>query len=216
MPFELDRELKIIHDKLIKMGTLIEESMDNMIKALKEQDAELANAVILSDDKIDALEEQIEQECIRIIALQNPKASDLREITSVLKMITDLERIADHCADICEYTLKLANESYVKPLIHIPEMAMKVKEMLKLTIDGYINKDVDLAKNVCAMDDIVDEYFEEIVEELRAIMQEKSEFIPQCIHFIFIVKYLERMADHATNVCEWVVYNVTGKHEILN
>ncbi|WP_105614874.1 phosphate signaling complex protein PhoU [Vallitalea okinawensis] len=216
MRFELDRELKVIHDMLIKMGTLIEEAIVNTIKALKEQDKDLAKKVIEMDDEIDALEEKIEQECISIIALQNPKASDLREITSVLKMITDLERIADHCADIAEYTLKLADETYIKPLVHIPEMADRVKEMVKLTIDCYVKKDVKVAIKVCEMDDIIDEYFDNLVDELKGIMQANQEVIPQCLHFIFIVKYLERMADHATNVCEWIVYNITGKHETLN
>lgn len=216
MPFELDRELKFIHDQLIKMGTLIEESLEDTIKALKNQDVTLAQQVINNDDKIDDLEERIEKECIRMIALQNPKASDLREITSVLKMITDLERIADHCADISEYTLKLASESYVKPLVHIPEMGLKVKEMLKKTINCYIEKDVELAKEVCRMDDVVDQYFDDIIEELKSIMEKQPGQVSQCISFIFIVKYLERMADHATNVCEWIVYNVTGKHVILN
>ena len=209
--YEFIKELEEIHKNVIKMGTLIEQSIDDTIEALVKQNIKLAQEVIDKDDLIDNMELEIEKEAILLIAKQQPIASDLRKIASVMKIITDLERIADHCADISEYTIKLANERYVKPLIHIPEMADKVKEMVRNTIDSFINNDYDKAKEVVEVDDIIDKYFYSIVDELSDIMKTDSNVIPQCINFIFIVKYLERMGDHATNIAEWIGYIITGK-----
>lgn len=216
MRTNLEKDLRSIHNQLIKMGTLIEEAIGKTMTALKSQDRELANEVIGEDDQIDSLEKEIEKKCIEMIALQQPMATDLREILSILKMITDLERIGDHCSDISMYTIKLANEKYVKPLVHIPEMAENVSRMVKMTIDSYIHRDATTAQLVCDTDDLIDNYFESIIKELEDIMKENGEKISQCLSFIFIVKYLERMADHATNACEWIIYNITGKHESLN
>lgn len=208
---EFEKELTKMHNHLLKMGAMIEQSIDNTIKAMKTQDVELAREVIQRDDEIDHMEASMEAECIMIIARQQPLAGDLRLITSVLKMITDLERIADHCADISEYVIKLANEPYKKPLIHIPMMAEQVKKMVKETIDSYVKKDSEKANKVIKDDDIVDKYFDDIVKEIQELMKTDSSFIMQRTHFIFIVKYLERMADHATNICEWIEYNITGR-----
>lgn len=213
---ELQKELDRLHQDLVKMGTIIEKSIDDTIEALKTHDVKLAQEIIDRDDEVDALEEKIEEECIQLIARQQPIARDLREITSVLKIITDLERIADHCSDISEYTLKLASEAYIKPLIHIPQMAEEAKKMVRSTIDCYIHRDVETARQVCKQDDVVDEFFYMIVEELRDIMKADPESIRQCTNLIFIVKYLERMADHATNICDWIIYNVTGSHSEFN
>ncbi len=209
---EFERELKILHKDLIKMGTIIEKSMDDAILALMTHDIALAKSVIERDDIIDTMEVNIEKDCLLLIARQQPLATDLRDIASVLKMITDLERIADNCSDICEYVLKLADEEYVKPLVHIPEMAEAVKKMVKDTIDSYVNQDLDLAKDVCKQDDNVDSYFNKLIGELTEIIQAKPSMTKQCINFIFIVKYLERIGDHSTNVAEWIIYTVTGEH----
>lgn len=214
--YELEKELNMLHRHLVKMGALIEESIEDTIRALKKQDINLAKKVIKNDDKIDKWEQKIEHECINIIAMQSPMAKDLREITSVLKMITDLERIADHCADISEYTIKLANQEYIKPLVDIPLMVAKVREMLKLVIDSYVERDPNKALLVCKSDDIIDQYFNDIVLELQGIMEKESNKVAQCINLILIVKYIERMADHTTNIGEWIIYNITGNHEIYN
>lgn len=213
MRYAFEKKLKKLHKDLIKMQTIIEKSIDDTIKALKTQDIELAKDVMDKDDEIDKMELQIEEECLLLIARQQPIATDLRRITSILKIITDLERIADHCSDISEYTIKLADETYVKPLIHIPQMADKVKGMIKVTIDSFITQDIELAKTVFEKDDIIDEYFVTIVDELIEIMENNPNVIKQCTYFIFIVKYLERMGDHATNIAEWIVFTVTGKHK---
>lgn len=210
--FAFEEKLEQLHQDLIKMEAIVERSLDDTIKALKKQDTKLAEEVIARDDDIDQMELMIEKECLLLIARQQPMAADLRDIAAVLKIITDLERIGDHCQDISEYTLKLAHEKYVKPLVHIPEMAEEVKKMIKDTIDSCVNKDVALAKDVCSRDDRIDDYFDTIVEELMTLMASNSEVVKQCTDFLFIVKYLERMGDHATNIAEWIIFIVTGEH----
>ncbi len=210
--YEFQRELDVLHKDLTKMGAVIEQSMTNMIEALVTQNTELAQAVIDNDHEINQMEHTIEKECILLIARQQPIASDLRDIAAVLKIVTDLERIADHCADICKYILNLSNQSYVKPIVHIPEMITKVKEMVKWAIDCTLTRDLELAQKIVLQDDEVDQYFYTIIDELVEVMTQNPETIRQCKDFMFIVKYLERMGDHATNIAEWVYYIVTGKH----
>lgn len=210
-----EQGLDDLHLELIKMGSLVEESIDNTIQALKKQDIELARQVFLNDDVIDDLEQQIEKKCMNLIARQQPLAKDLRTISTALKIITDMERIADHSADIAELTIRMANVKYIKPLIDIPRMAELAKLMVNKSIDAYVRQDINLAQEVCASDDDVDDLFNKIVLELVNIMKNDPEAVEQAIDFMFIAKYLERMADHATNIGEWVVFNVTGEHDHL-
>lgn len=210
-----EKELEELHIEMIKMASAVEESIDNAILALKKQDVELAKAVFKNDDIIDDFERRIERKCINLIAKQQPIAKDLRTISAALKIITDIERIGDHAADISEITLRMAHEKYIKPLIDIPKMAELAKIMVKKAIDAYIKQDILLARNVCDSDDAVDELFSKIILELVNIMKNDPQTIDQAINFMFIVKYLERIGDHATNIAEWVVYNVTGEHEHL-
>ena len=210
-----DQGLEDLHLELIKMGSLVEESIDNTIQALKKQDVELARQVFLNDDVIDDLEQKIEKKCMNLIARQQPLAKDLRTISAALKIITDMERIADHSADIAELTIRMANVKYIKPLIDIPKMAEMAKHMVNKSIDAYVRQDINLAQEVCASDDDVDDLFNKIILELVNIMKNDSEAVEQAIDFMFIAKYLERMADHATNIGEWVVFNVTGEHDHL-
>jgi phosphate transport system protein len=206
-----DQSLAQMHQELLQMGALIEEQIQDMITALQNQDKELAVIIIKRDDEVDALEEHLEKECIALIAKEQPLARDLRTIASVLKIITDLERIADHCSDIAQYTIKLADEPYMKPIVHIPQMAEQIKAMVSDTIHAYITKDVAMAQSVIAFDDVVDRAFDEIVTELGEKMKENSNHVKQGINLIFITKYLERMADHATNVCNWIIFTATGE-----
>jgi len=211
-----DKELETLHLELIKMGSLVEESIDNTIFALKKQDVVLAKKVFRNDDVIDDLERRIERICITLIATQQPLAKDLRTISTALKIITDMERIADHSADIAEITIRMADEKYIRPLINIPKMAELAKQMVNKSIDAYIRQDIDLANIVCKSDDEVDNLFSKITLELINIMKNDSESIEQAIDFMLIAKYLERMADHATNIGEWVVFNITGNHDHLS
>ena len=210
-----EKELEELHLDMIKMASLVEESIENTIIALKDQSTELAKRVYRQDDAIDNLEHRIEKRCLKLIATQQPLAKDLRTISSALKIITDLERIGDHSADIAEITLRLVNQKYIKPLIDIPIMAEKAKKMVNMSIDSYIRKDIELAKEICLKDEEVDEMFNTIIFELINIMKNSPEKVEQTIDLMFVVKYLERMADHATNISEWVVFIVTGEHEHL-
>jgi len=210
-----DKELDELHLDMVKMGSLVEESIENTITALINQDVELAGKIFKDDDIIDDLEKKIEKRCLVLIARQQPLAKDLRSISTALKMITDLERIGDHSADIAEITLQMANERYVKSLIDIPIMANLAKTMVNKAIDAYIKQDIILAIEVCEGDDEVDDLFKSITLELIDMMKNDPTVIEQATNFMFIVKYLERMADHATNIGEWVVFNVTGEHRQL-
>lgn len=213
LSFEL--ELRELHEEMIKMGSLVEESIENAILALKNQDVKLAKKIFLNDDVIDEMEVKIERKCLHLIATQQPLAKDLRTISTALKIITDMERIADHSADIAEITIRMARDKYIKPLIDIPEMAELARDMVKRALDAYVNQDIGLAKQVCADDDDVDNFFSKITLELINIVKIDPEAMDQVVNFLFIAKYLERMADHATNIGEWVVFNVTGEHSHL-
>ena len=210
-----DEKLEELHMDLIKMGSMVEESIENTITALKKQDVDLAQQIFFNDDVIDDMEQQIEKKCMNLIARQQPLAKDLRSISTALKIITDMERIADHSADIAELTIRMAKMKYIKPLIDIPRMADMARQMVNKSIDAYVRQDIKLAEDVCASDDDVDDLFNKIVLELVSIMKNDSEAVEQAIDFMFIAKYLERMADHATNISEWVVFNVTGEHDHL-
>jgi len=208
-----DKELEQLQNLMVKMAGLVEESIENSIIALKKQDIELAKQVYDSDDTIDDLEGKIEKLCINLIARQQPLAKDLRTISTALKIITDMERIADQAADIAELTIRMAEMKYIKPLIDIPLMADLVKKMVIKSIDSYIKQDIILAREVCDADDEIDDLFSKIVLELINIMKNNPETVEQATDFMFVVKYLERIGDHATNIAEWVVFNVTGSHE---
>jgi phosphate transport system protein len=210
-----DMELKELHKELIKMGSLVEESIENTIMALKKQDVRLAKRIFLNDDVIDDFEQKIERRCLHLIATQQPLAKDLRSIGAALKIITDMERIADHSADIAEITIRMAGEKYLKALIDIPLMADLAKDMVKRALDAYVRQDIELAREVCSDDDDVDNLFSKMKLELINIVKNEPDSIDQVINFLLIAKYLERMADHATNIGEWVVFNVTGEHEHL-
>ncbi len=154
----------------------------------------------------------MKKDCILVLARHQPIASDLRDVTSVFRVISDLERIGDQCADICEYVKMIGEEEYIKPLIDIPQMAMECEKIINMAIRSFINKDLELAKEVLMMDNSIDEYFVNIREELIDIMASGNQNVRQITYLMFIVKYLEKIADHATNISGWLIYNVTGSH----
>lgn len=211
-----DNELQELQLALIKMSSIVEESLSNSIKALKKQDIALAEKVIDSDDLIDKMELQIEEKCLKLIALQQPIAKDLRIIATALKIITDLERIGDHAVDIAKITKRLSNERYIKELIDIPRMTYIVTGMVKDSIDAYVKLDVAKAREVSKRDDEVDGLHSQIFRELLLLMMEDPRKINQSTYFLFVSQYIERIADHVTNICEWIIYAVTGEHIDLN
>lgn len=207
-----DQELDILNNDLIKMGSLVESLIEDAIKSLMTKDTQLAKDTIVRDDEVDAMEKSIEARCLQLLLKQHPVAGDLRLISSILKMITDLERIGDQAQDIAEISLLLADEKFIKELTHIPQMGEATIKMLKNSIDAFVNKNQDLAYEVIAFDDVVDNLFDVIKEELIEIISKNVEHGQQALDFLMIAKYLERIGDHAENIAEWVLFSITGKH----
>ena len=206
-----DRELVRLNNELIEMGSMIEKSIETAVKAMVNQDVELANRVIESDDEIDQQERQIEDLCLKLLLQQQPVAKDLRLISSALKMVTDMERIGDQAADIGEITIKLANQPYIKKLEHINQMASETMLMLIRSIEAYVEKDMDKARKVIAYDDVVDDLFEKVRDDLIAMIQADSANGEQAADLLMVAKYFERIGDHATNIAEWVIFALDTK-----
>ena len=210
---KFDEQLTELNNHLIEMGGIVEQAIIDAKKALVEQDIELAKKVIMSDDGVDEKEREIESLCLKLLLQQQPVAKDLRLVSSVLKMITDLERIGDHASDISEITLLLAQTQYIKKLVHIPKMADAAMFMVTKSIDAFVKKDEALAREVIEYDDIVDELFVTIKNEVIELVNKSTTYGDQAIDFLMIAKYFERIGDHATNVAEWVIFSLTGVHE---
>lgn len=211
-----EKELEDLHYDVLKMGSLVEEAIANAITSLVNHDVQLAQKVIDDDDRIDKKEVEIDNKCARIIVTQQPIARDLRIVLTGLKIVTDLERMADHAVDIAKTTIRIADQKYIKPLIDIPRMAEIVGEMVKMSLDSYVRQDLELAKSIGEKDDIVDAFYKQIFRELLTYMIEDPKTIDQATQFLFVARYLERVADHATNICEWVIYLDSGEHTDLN
>ncbi|MGI1691145.1 phosphate signaling complex protein PhoU [Thermoanaerobacter uzonensis] len=211
-----EKELEELHYDVLKMGSLVEEAIANAIASLVNHDTELAQKVIDDDDRIDKMEVEIDNKCAKIIVTQQPIARDLRIVLTGLKIVTDLERMADHAVDIAKTTLRIAHQKYIKPLIDIPRMAEIVREMVKMSLDSYVRQDLELARAIGEKDDIVDALYKQVFRELLTYMMEDPRNIDQATQFLFVARYLERIADHATNICEWVIYLDTGEHIDLN
>lgn len=209
-----EAELARVFDRLVTMCRETERAIDRSITALVMRDAELSRAVIDEDKNIDRLEHEIEQDCLKILLMEHPVASDFRDVSAALKMITDLERIADQAADISELALGFGNEKYIKEPEHIAEMAKLATAMVKDSVESYINRDVELARSLDGRDDRVDELFETVKRDLVALIRADAANADQAILFMMIAKYLERIADHAVNIGEWVEYAATGYHKM--
>lgn len=211
-----EEQLDVLHRKLLTMGTLVEEAIHKSIKSLVERDMMLAEQVITSDPVINELEQEIQSECFRLIALQQPVGSDLRLLGTMLKLVTDLERMGDHAVSIAKTTRRLMAEPYVKPLIDIPLMADHVKAMVRDCLNAYIARNKEAAEEIAARDDIVDKLFSTIFRDLIEVMTKNGTAISQGTHLLLVAQYLERIADHVTNICEWIIYMSTGKMTDLN
>lgn len=212
----LDQKLTRLNHDLIKMGAMVEEIIDKAIVSLKNQDLEMAKSIYTDDDAIDEMELSIEKDCLNLIALQQPIAKDLRRIASALKIITDLERIGDHAVNIAKVTLEIGKEPLMKPLIDIPKMAEICQRMIKLSLDAFVNQDVELARKVAEMDQEVDDLYDIVIKEVFEYISRDSKFLNQGIKLLFVGRYLERVADHTTNICERIIYMVTGERVEIN
>ncbi|MGB9779986.1 MAG: phosphate signaling complex protein PhoU [Caldanaerobacter sp.] len=206
-----EKELEELHYDILKMGSLVEEAIGNAIASLVNHDKEMAQKVIDEDDRINKMEIEIDDKCAKIMVTQHPIAKDLRIVLTGLKIVTDLERMGDYAVNIARTTLRIADEKYIKPLIDIPRMSDVVREMVKLSLDSYVRQDLDLAKSIGEKDEIVDALYGQIFRELLTYMIEDPRNIHQAAEFLFVARYLERIADHTTNICEWVIYLETGE-----
>jgi len=207
-----ERELKGITDNLVLMCRHIEAAIENCVKALTHRDFELAREVYEADKTIDRMEREIEQSCLKILMMEHPVASDFREVSAVLKMITDLERIGDQARDIAEITMQFGDDEYIKKVAHIPQMAVIVIQMVKDGVGAYINRDLELARSLDRTDDKVDELFNVVMSDLIGLIKKNPDNAEQAVMFFMINKYLERIGDHAVNIGEWVEYAITGEH----
>lgn len=209
-------QLKDLQQQIIRMGSLVEEAIDGSVTALKVQDTNLAQKVIDQDDEIDDYYARIEDQCLKLIATQQPIAKDLRRIITGLKIINDLERMGDHAVDIGKITIQIANEPLIKPLIDIPRMSEYAQKMVKNCLDAYVKEDVALAESVGVDDDQVDHLHDQIFRELLTYMMEDQRNIKQATHLLFVSRFLERIGDRATNIGEAVIYLVTGDRRDIN
>lgn len=206
-----DQELESVRQELVHMGQIVQDSIKNAVDALARRDKALAQQVMDGDDLIDSMQVEIEDRCISLIARQQPVATDLRILGTGLKITTDLERIGDHAFDIAKIVLLIGNEPLIKPLVDIPRMAVMAQSMLEDSLQAYLKLDIQLAEKVCRDDDLVDQLYHQVFRELLTYMLEDPKKINQATQLIFVARYLERIADHSTNVAEWVIYLVTGE-----
>lgn len=212
MRSKFDQDLEKLNFELTEMGNLIESSIEATVTALKTQDVDLAGRVIAGDKEVNDMERAIEDLCLKLILRQQPVARDLRLISSALKMITDMERIGDQSADISEITIRLADQTYLKELVHIPQMADATIKMVRDSIDAFVRRDIELAKKVIYYDDIVDDLFSVIKDELIGSIKAGTGSSEQAIDLMMIAKYFERIGDHAQNIAEWVYFAIAGDH----
>ena len=213
MRSRFDEQLLILNNNMIEMGALIEKAISDATNALITQNADIARKIIDGDAVIDEKEKEIESLCLKLILNQQPVAKDLRQISTALKMITDMERIGDQAADISELCVYLSSQEYIKKLEHIPQMAEATIKMVTESIDAFVNKDLKLAQEVIEYDDIVDDLYIKIKFDLISIVHSDVKTGEQAFDLLQIAKYYERIGDHAVNIAEWVIFSLTGKHK---
>jgi phosphate transport system protein len=204
-------ELEALKQTLLAMGGLVEDQIRRAMKALLERDDAIAQEVIDRDRQVNTYDVEVDEQCVELLALNQPAAGDLRFITTAMKIVTDLERIGDQAVNIAQRVLELNREPQIKPYIDLPRMAEKAQRMVKESLDAFVARDTALARQVCGKDAEVDALKEQIFRELLTYMMEDPRTIPRAIRVILISRFMERVADHATNIAEMVVYLVEGK-----
>ena len=206
-----EAQLHELSNEIITMGALVESAIAAAARALENRDAKLAAEVAGADNAVDEKEREIEQLCLKLLLQQQPVASDLRMISSAMKMITDIERIGDQAADIAELTLLLCREERVESAAHLKEMARATIHMVSGAIDAFVRRDIHLAREIMEYDDVVDRLFDQIKAQLITVIRENHERGETAIDEIMIAKYFERIGDHAVNIAEWVDFAITGR-----
>jgi phosphate transport system protein len=206
-----DEELRELRHRILEMGGLVEKQIADAMQTLINRDTAAAKLVIDRDRTVNRMDVEIDELCLRLLALRQPTARDLRLITTALKITTDLERAGDIAENICERTIELVTEPQLKPLIDLPRMASIAQGMLRSSLDAFVREDVDLALQVCHDDDQVDVLNDQLFRELISFMIEDPHTITRALRLTFVAKYIERVADHATNIAEMVIFMVKGK-----
>ncbi|MCI2112675.1 phosphate signaling complex protein PhoU [Ruminococcus sp.] len=209
-----DIELANLNNQLIGMGTLVESAIRNAVEIIANNSSELLDKAREQEELINTSERKIQNHCIRLLLHQAPVANDLREVSSALKMITDLERIGDQAIDIAEVSQYIKSRNNVINVTHIDEMATQASKMVTLAIDAFVKKDFELAKKVSKSDDVIDELFDKVKKETVEIIQRDKALGEEAIDLMMIAKYLERIGDHAVNIAEWVAFSITGSREL--
>jgi phosphate transport system protein len=204
-------ELDGLKQTLLAMGALVEDQIRRVMRALVERDGALAQDVIDRDHQVNAYDVEVDEKCVELLALHQPTAGDLRFITTAMKIVTDLERIGDQAVNIAQRAIELNEEPQLKPYIDLPRMAEKAQRMVKEALDAFVARDTELARQVCAKDAEVDGLKEQIFRELLTYMMSDPKTIPRAIRLMLVSRFLERVADHATNIAEMVIYMVESK-----
>ncbi len=216
MRTRLNEELIRLHNMLENMGDMIERALEGSVAALAEEDMEKAKDIIRTDRLVNQQEKDIETLCFKMLLMEQPVAYDLRNVSAAIKMITDMERIGDQAADICDLVLHIGKTKIAMDYGHISRMAEVTIQMVKKSIQAFIKSDLDLAKKVCESDDEVDALFKEAKHDLVELIRHDVTLSEQAIDMLMIAKYFERIGDHATNIGEWVIYAITGEHKDYN
>jgi phosphate transport system protein len=205
-----DAELRLLKEDLHEMARLIEAAIENIMIAFENQDEALARDIIQGDRIVNDIEKAIEARCLSLIIKQQPVARDLRIVTTALKVVTDMERIGDHAADIAELILREKREHIYDLIKHIPEMGNATKDMVRDAVTAFTTLNVEMAREIMKRDDIVDELFDKVKLEVANILKTSSEQVDQCVDILMIAKYFERIGDHVVNICEWTEFHETG------
>ena len=213
---DFDRHLHGLRDDLLVLGSMVEKAIARSVDALKRRDSEASRQIIAEDDAIDQKRFQLEEQCVELIATQQPAARDLRMLFSILQIAVELERMGDYAEGIAKITIMMGDEPLIKPLIDIPRMAEKATDMLRRSLDSLVNRDIVAARQVCNDDDEVDALYDQVYRELILFMLQDSKTIKQATYLLWVAHDLERIADRATNIAERVIYPVTGKMTELN
>ncbi|MDF2544200.1 MAG: hypothetical protein K0S47_3918 [Herbinix sp.] len=205
-----EHELQILKENLTEMGRMIELAIDKTLEAFENQNDTLAREIITGDRTVNDIEKTIESRCLSLILKQQPVARDLRIVTTALKVVTDMERIGDHAADIAELIIRVKGESIYNLVKHIPEMGKVSKIMVHDAVEAFINHNIDEAREIMKRDDVVDDLFDKVKQEVISLLRESSEHADLCVDILMIAKYFERIGDHAVNICEWTEFHETG------
>jgi len=212
----LERELRRVQDSLLRMGDMVDAAVGRALTALSERDSRLAQEIVLGDAEVNALRYRVEEDCLTLIATQQPAAGDLRIVMAAFSIVSDLERMADHAAGIARTVLRMGDEPLLKPLIDIPRMAEVCRDMLRQSLRSFVDRDADTARRIARQDDVIDGLYQQVFRELLSFMVEDPHTTTRALYLLFTAHNLERIGDRITNIVERVVFMTSGEMRELN